>query len=613
MTVPQRQPAPAEISSSAPSASPEGGPEPWWLYCGGLIVAALFLGMLWWCWGRCPDVLTDFGREVYVPWRLAEGQTLYADLAYFNGPLSPYFNSLLFRAFGPSIACLAAANAMLLAGLLSLLARLITSVSNARVALASCLFFVLVYGFGHLDTNGNFNYIYPYSHEATHGLLLALGAIDCFGTAIKRGSLPWIAAAGLLTGLAALTKPEIIVALFAAIALSAVVMVWHPLSLQRAKLWATFLIAGAVPVLAAWALLAMAMPAGMALRGTLGGLAYLADSELTSQVYYRNLRGTTRLEENLAEICKWLLIYPAVFAPAYFLSLRTSTRAAVTTALVVAALSTGLAWWFFIPVIANGLSALPIFMALAVAWQTWTLFCHRSTDQNEWARASLQLILLVFALSMTAKIVLDLNITVYGFTLSMPGALMLMVVMLGWIPESIRRRGGSGLVFQAAWLGPVAVLCGACLVLDSANLSLKTVPVGRAGDRLLAHPHVGAAVNEVLAKIEQFPPQATLAVVPEGVMINYLARRVNPTPYINFFPPEMIMFGERNMVEAFAAHPPDYLVWVPGNAHVYGFASFGDGYGRDLALWIVGNYEAVEPPTTDGRYHLILMKYVGQH
>ena len=38
-------------------------------------------------------------------------------------------------------------------------------------------------------------------------------------------------------------------------------------------------------------------------------------------------------------------------------------------------------------------------------------------------------------------------------------------------------------------------------------------------------------------------------------MVNYLARRVNPTPYINFMPPELIMFGEENMVAAFRSSP----------------------------------------------------------
>ena len=30
-------------------------------------------------------------------------------------------------------------------------------------------------------------------------------------------------------------------------------------------------------------------------------------------------------------------------------------------------------------------------------------------------------------------------------------------------------------------------------------------------------------------------------------MVNYLSRRVNPTPYVNFMPPELAAFGEQPM------------------------------------------------------------------
>ena len=51
-------------------------------------------------WGAWPDVMVDFGRELYVPWRITLGEVLYRDLEWFNGPLSQYVNALWFRLFG---------------------------------------------------------------------------------------------------------------------------------------------------------------------------------------------------------------------------------------------------------------------------------------------------------------------------------------------------------------------------------------------------------------------------------------------------------------------------------------------------------------------------------
>jgi hypothetical protein len=77
--------------------------------------------MLAWTWGTWPDVLVDFGGEIHVAWRLSEGDVLYRDLAYFTGPLSPYWNALVFRVFGASLRALVAANLVVLGGIACLL------------------------------------------------------------------------------------------------------------------------------------------------------------------------------------------------------------------------------------------------------------------------------------------------------------------------------------------------------------------------------------------------------------------------------------------------------------------------------------------------------------
>jgi len=69
--------------------------------------------------------------------------------------------------------------------------------------------------------------------------------------------------------------------------------------------------------------------------------------------------------------------------------------------------------------------------------------------------------------------------------------------------------------------------------------SQKRHPVSTGGDAFLADGR-GVAVNIVLDKIaKRLHAHDTLAVFPEGVMLNYLARRVNPTPYITLMPPEL--------------------------------------------------------------------------
>jgi len=43
-------------------------------------------------WLKWPDLLIDYGDQVYIPWRLSEGLVLYKDIFYMYGPLSSYIH-----------------------------------------------------------------------------------------------------------------------------------------------------------------------------------------------------------------------------------------------------------------------------------------------------------------------------------------------------------------------------------------------------------------------------------------------------------------------------------------------------------------------------------------
>src|SRR3954464_5474836 len=88
------------------------------------IVLLTLTAMLAFTWRTWPEPVIDFGRELYVPWQLSQGKVLYRDIAYFNGPLSPYFNSAVFRIFGVSMMKLVYVNLAILIGILLMLHRL---------------------------------------------------------------------------------------------------------------------------------------------------------------------------------------------------------------------------------------------------------------------------------------------------------------------------------------------------------------------------------------------------------------------------------------------------------------------------------------------------------
>src|SRR5713101_3014133 len=120
--------APAPAPADATAAGRWAGP---------LLVAAVAATMLAVTWSRWADPLVDFGRELYVPWQLVRGRVLYADVAYLNGPLSPYLNALWFRLFGVGIRTLVLCNVAIVAAIVVLLYRLLEQRSDRLAAAAA--------------------------------------------------------------------------------------------------------------------------------------------------------------------------------------------------------------------------------------------------------------------------------------------------------------------------------------------------------------------------------------------------------------------------------------------------------------------------------------------
>ncbi len=132
----------------------------------GLLILAVGIAMAIWSWGTWPDVLIDFGRELYVPWRITEGDALYRDLSYFNGPLSPYLNAGFFRLFGTQFLTLVLCNLVLLGAVTGLLYHMVRDIADRLAATSACIAFLSLFAFSQYVGIGNYNFIVPYSHEA---------------------------------------------------------------------------------------------------------------------------------------------------------------------------------------------------------------------------------------------------------------------------------------------------------------------------------------------------------------------------------------------------------------------------------------------------------------
>jgi hypothetical protein len=572
--------------------------------------------MLAWSWGTWPDVLVDFGRDLYVAWQLAEGRSLYVDVEHvLGGPLSPYLNSLWFRIFGVGLRTLVIANAVVLAVILALLHALLSGIGNRLSAAVACLVVVFVFAFAQLDPIGNYNFICPYRHEITHGLLLSLGTLVCLRNHLRSADPRWLLGAGLCVGLSLLTKIEMFLAGAAAasVGVAGALRARHREGRRIVGPLAGFLAGCAGPFLIALALLSTAMPFSQALRGMLGPWSAMLSPAYARSSFQLQVMGLDEPGENLAALLRVAAGSVALLVAAAFLARAVATsgrarRIAPPVLLVVTGVALAVApvpW-------PDVLRPLPLILLGWIAILVARLGRAEAAIDAQERQHVLELSMAVFAAVLLGKVLFNVHAYHYGFALAMPATALFVVVLLSHLPEELRRRGAEPRVFQAVALGAICVAIAVHVDASRFWWARKTWRVGTGADSFLADERA-VAVNGALSAIaRQTRPTETLAVFPEGHMLSYLARRRSPTRYIDFMPTELGYFGEGVLLDALRAKPPDFIALVHKDTGEYGARFFGRDYAQGIGSWIKSGYRPVslsgDVPLQSERFGILLLR-----
>jgi hypothetical protein len=594
----------------------------WREWLGPVSLAALFLALSAWTWRKWPDVLVDFGRELYVPWQLLAGKVLYRDLAHLNGPLSPYLNALWFYIFGVSLTTLIVINLILTAVVTTTIFFLMKRSCDRLTATCSCMVFLCISAFAHFTFTGNYNFVCPYSHELTHGILLSILMILFMTGFSRRGGPGMLIASGFCLGLVFLTKAEVFLAALAAALVGMVLTV----GTQRRSggrtivLLCAFWVAALLPAAFFLAYLIRFMPIPEALRGIAGTWQHIFAASPLGSAFYRESLGISSPGMNLWTMARSIcgLLFCAGALVAFGL---TTKRLATNFWLVFSSLAL-VALSLLVKISPTSLLLVPEPLPLITCLGGVALFIRCVKNRREpqvIARLAPLCLWAVFAFFLLGKLMLNPRFCHYGFGLAMPGAIFLVVLLVWFLPSFVSILHGRARLVRVLVVGIFAADLGYYVLLSNIAYSQKTYAVGAGPDLLLTYePSLdprGPALKQLLRRMEQtLPPQASVALLPEGVMINYLSRRPNPTPYINFMPTELSIFGEASMLKAFQSHPPDFIILVQKDTSEYGVGPFGmdPGYGKMIMDW-VGNYyesvwQVVGEPATDNHFGISILK-----
>lgn len=574
---------------------------------GPCCLALLFCGLTYWSWRKWPDILVDFGREVYVPWQLASGSVLYRDIAYLNGPLSPYFNSLWFRLFGVSLSAIIYVNLFLLAALTALLYTFLRRSIDRLAATLSCAVFLSIFGFAHFTMTGNYNFVCPYSHELTHGLLLGTVMILMLVRSFERPNRGNISVAGCCLGLSFLTKPEVFFATLPAalVGLYYVRTACGKTGQRHVPAVGAFWTATLIPIAVAFTFLSTGLPTFHALQGVAGGWPHLFRPGLIESPFYQVTTGLDAPWANLLVMGRGFAGFFLFVAAVAAWSLDAATLrgkrlvcVAVSVLLLALALLTKTSP---VPWLLSA-EAVPIITLLGGL----LLVTMRKTDGEEQTTSPKTAALLMwatFAFFLLVKIIFHPHFHHYGFALAAPAAVLIVVLLTSTLPGLPRLPRGVRMrsrVFRFLITCFIVFDLGYYVLLSDEAYGRKNYVVGSGRDYVVtydpAYDSRGPAINRLLERIEQtIPRKASLLVLPEGVMVNYLARRTNPTPYVTFMPPELAIYGEPSMLETIQNDPPDFIVLASKDMEEYGVGPFGKdpAYGSLMMTWVSAHYETI--------------------
>lgn len=590
----------------------------------GLLGALLLLSVnlcfalrSWRGWG---DAVIDFPQQLYIAWRISAGDILYRDIQYFYGPFSQLFNGLLFYVFGPGYIVLTMANLAIATVISLVIYRSVWKAFDWGSGLLASLAFVLIHIYQQFNLVSGYNFVAPYSHEATHGTFFLLMIVVVAATTEATGLARRWFFMGFAFGASLLTKPEFILAATLVIGAKITLEFFQDKTAWRSKL-GNFLLGASLPVGGSFSYFYFFADFSFvdSFRATLAAINPAPTTVLVSNPLYARTFGIDEyFWQNITQMGMALGKIAAILGIAFAIDLIKTERERNWVGSLFLFSTAGLLLW---PPVLYLEFSWPILSTLGLA-----LVCYlgwRKILVGKSLEFSLYLGLAAVAASL--KIYLNSSFAVFGFYLLVPGTIFLTVVGFHILPK-IQKKPFSQFSYLS-WANAVLILCISikAALNSSWYYDRKLLPLGEGKDRFYSFGYIGEeftsalVLKEVISRLERLAPKdSSLMVVPEGLLVNYLLRMPNPTPFLQTFIVKTIYDasgGTDYILKKLEERPPDYVLYLRRAPEfidpIYTIRG-PSGFANDPLDWIGNRYSEIDRigPVSDsfGKLISVLMR-----
>jgi 4-amino-4-deoxy-L-arabinose transferase-like glycosyltransferase len=561
--------------------------------------------MLFLSWRKWPDLVVDFGGELYVPWQLMHGAVYNKDIIAGFGPLSYYINTFLFWVFGVNWMVIAVFNILLIIVLTCILYLFFLKTTDRVTATITGAVFLGLFAFAQYTGTGNYNFVTPYSHHLTHGVILSFVTLFLFRSYVQTRQTRYIITIGISLGLVFLTKFEVFIALFAAITFGLLFIHYlektpiHDIVKRSVMFLAGFFIPSFVLI----SFLSQRSSLREAFSSVLVQYQMLSNTSSISNVFYQKVSGVHSPLANLGKVlivAGWYLV--VIITVILFVWLISRIPREKTRKVVFFMILTSI--YLLVPYVVLSLPVFEIFRALPLLLFILGiyLFIHllriQRTSRHQRDQLLSLLVMTIFAFGLLLKVILNTGIHHYGFALALPATLLCVMVFVYNIPNMWGKFHRELFFMRCCMISLVMIILLTHIYYSYWIYGKKLFPVTSGHETILAYDpdftpqgvYYQAALDDILGLMNE---DETFAVLPEGIMLNYLARRRNPSPYLSFIPFVIEQHGEDTMLEGLINSDPDYIVLLERDVREFGYEKFGKDSGAKIMKWVNDNYSTV--------------------
>ncbi len=543
---------------------------------GAAVLALASAGLFLISRGKWSDAVIDSGREWIVPDALARGELLYRDVVYWFGPFTPYFHAAFFKLFGSSFSTLVLAGVAGSIGVLAALHFALRSVTEKREAALWTTLAIPALIF--MPNAGG--PILGMGYRIWHAAAFSLVAVALAARAGKdRRPALHAAAVGGLCALAGLCRTEWgLVA--AAAAFASFLLRERSFSARLRGLTA-----------AGGAFLAVFGGVLAVFLGAAGTKAVLEDGHVLlgglppeTWTFLVEFSGVRDWPNGVLELLYSAGTWAGALLLLQILAIGRSDRPRVLRKL---------------PLLANVFLLLVFCAALggaggAVLFSAAPLVCAAAAALAPWRPTPSAPGLLGFGLA-GALLSYRRPFHIGDAAYVGPPLLFALVCAAGLVQRLLDREESAQTRERLRTYSSIAVLLLIVFAFAGRALMYRDddrIPVPGTGGMLSARPELAARFESLARAVRRESGSGqTLAVFPEGEILNYLTGRPNPIRHKLYIPGYLTKRNEPEVLDELRRSPPRVIVVLYRPTPEYGPAMFGVSYGSRIRRWIEEAYD----------------------